>query len=149
MRFAISRISHRRHRGLRFYILLSVAVFLAYGVPCTPLGDCHGEHIASTAAEAIPLPSACATGTSVPALVLHHEKCHEAPPDGAMPRGEAVEAPDHPLLPVLSAPVTVLWAGLDGAPCPPSLPGARLAGFGLAEHRTGAAALAALCVFRT
>lgn len=136
---------------MNLFGLLVVAILLAYGAPCVPLGHAHHEHAVRHAAEPSAMPAAWSamrlTGVSSPKMTIATEPCHETPPYGVMPgspnAGSLVQPPP-PMADALLAPAsTSLVSGI------PPLPGEPLIGIGLAGYRTGAAALAVLCILRT
>ncbi|TDB90319.1 hypothetical protein E1264_05405 [Actinomadura sp. KC216] len=137
--------SRRRLDG-RLFGFLIVAVFLAYGSPCVPLGHCHGEHVVSSAADR-PEPLVSAVACLFSGVKAVAEACHVDPPHGVMPDSQANG-------PLVSAPALVADVPLVAVELSPHrgilpLPGEPLDGFGLAGCRTGAAALATLCILRT
>lgn len=75
------------------------------------------------------------------------EPCHVDPPHGVTPDSQATGPPVSAPAPVADFLLTVKELSPHGGVLP--LPGEPLNGFGLAAYRTGAAALAALCVLRT
>ncbi|MFI0367529.1 hypothetical protein ACH35V_06590 [Actinomadura sp. 1N219] len=129
----------------RLFGLLAVTVFLAYGSPCVPLGHCHGEHVVSSAAASEPLVSTVAGLSSE--VKGDAEPCHVDPPHGVMPGSQATGSPGPGSAPV--ADVLLVPVELSPNRGGPRLPGEPLNGFGLAAYRTGATALAALCISRT
>ncbi|TDD33325.1 hypothetical protein E1287_19865 [Actinomadura sp. KC06] len=138
-------VRSRRRLDRCLFGLLVVAVFLAYGSPCVPLGHCHGQHVVSSTAASEPLIS---TATDLSSEVkADAEPCHMDPPHGVMPDSQATGSPGSASAPAADVLlVSVELSAHGGIPRPPGEP---LNGFGLAGYRTGAAALAALCISRT
>ncbi|TDD95113.1 hypothetical protein [Actinomadura rubrisoli] len=147
MELARRSLRWRRRSGTRLRRLLVVAVFLAYGSPCVPLGHCHGDHAVSSAAESLRSAPISQVKAPSPEMATSAEPCHEAPPEAAIPDSQVTGLPVY--VPLSTADALVVPAATSLAGGPLQLPGEALYGLGLAGYRTGAAALAVLCIFRT